>query len=382
MASKIQRKTPAADAPRKAANRDSDEGAPKRRFFARKIPAALLTEFTINLSTLSDAGIPIVRALSILEGQLRPGPFKRVLSDVRDEVESGTAMSEAMKKHPSAFDRLYCNMVKAGETGGALDAILMRLAVFMERTRSIRDKAKGAMTYPIVVVFVALLVIGIVFTFVIPKFREIFDSFDIELPSLTRALIGASDFFVKWWWAILLGLLVPIILFRFCMGRFYGFRLFVHRLLLRVPVAGIMIERLVVARFSRTFGTLISSGVPHLEALEIVRGAVGNEVLRRAIEDVRVSVREGESIAEPLGESGVFDDMVTNMVDVGEETGTLDVMLLKIADAYEAEADRRIEVFFKVLEPALLVVMAVVVGIIVAALFLPLLGIMEQLSRR
>ncbi|MBK9383517.1 MAG: type II secretion system F family protein [Planctomycetes bacterium] len=382
MASKIQRKTPAADAPKRAASRDEGEGAPKRRFFERKIPAALLTEFTINLSTLSDAGIPIVRALSILEGQLRPGPFKRVLSDVRDEVESGTAMSEAMKKHPAAFDRLYCNMVKAGETGGALDAILMRLAVFMERTRNIRDKAKGAMTYPVVVVFVAVLVIAIVFTFVIPKFREIFDSFDIELPTLTRTLIGASDVFVKWWWAILLGLIVPIVIFRICLRSFYGFRFLVHRVLLRVPVAGIMVERLVVARFSRTFGTLISSGVPHLEALEIVRGAVGNEVMRRAIEDVRVSVREGESIAEPLGESGVFDDMVTNMVDVGEETGTLDVMLLKVADAYEAEADRRIEVFFKVLEPALLVVMAVVVGVIVAALFLPLLGIMEQLSRR
>jgi type IV pilus assembly protein PilC len=382
VASKIQRKTPAENAPKKAASRDVEEGAPKRRFFERKIDSGLLTEFTINLSTLSDAGIPIVRALSILEGQLRPGAFKRVLSDVRDEVESGTAMSEAMKKHPAAFDRLYCNMVKAGETGGALDAILMRLAVFMERTRNIRDKAKGAMTYPIVVVFVAVLVIGIVFTFVIPKFREIFDSFDIELPTLTRTLIGASDFFVKWWWAILLGLIVPIVIFRMCLRNFYRFRLLVHRVLLRVPVAGIMVERLVVARFSRTFGTLISSGVPHLEALEIVRGAVGNEVMRRAIEDVRVSVREGESIAEPLGESGVFDDMVTNMVDVGEETGTLDVMLLKVADAYEAEADRRIEVFFKVLEPALLVVMAVVVGVIVAALFLPLLGIMEQLSRR
>jgi type IV pilus assembly protein PilC len=382
VASKIQRKTPAADTPRKVASRDTDEGAPKRRWFERRIPAALLTEFTINLSTLSDAGIPIVRALSILEGQMRPGPFKTVLADVRDEVESGTAMSEAMKKHPAAFDRLYCNMVKAGETGGALDAILMRLAVFMERTRTIRDKAKGAMTYPIVVVFVAVLVIGIVFTFVIPKFREIFDSFDIELPDLTRALIGASDFVVQYWWAILLGIIVPTVAFRICLRSFYGFRFFVHRVLLRVPIAGIMIERLVVARFSRTFGTLISSGVPHLEALEIVRGAVGNEVMRRAIEDVRVSVREGESIAEPLGESGVFDDMVTNMVDVGEETGTLDVMLLKVADAYEAEADRRIEVFFKVLEPALLVVMAFVVGVIVAALFLPLLGIMEQLSRR
>jgi type IV pilus assembly protein PilC len=382
VASKIQRKVPAAETPRKAASRDSDEGAPKRRWFERRIPSALLTEFTINLSTLSDAGIPIVRALSILEGQMRPGPFKTVLADVRDEVESGTAMSEAMKKHPAAFDRLYCNMVKAGETGGALDAILMRLAVFMERTRAIRDKAKGAMTYPIVVVFVAVLVIGIVFTFVIPKFREIFDSFDIELPDLTRALIGASDFVVQYWWAILIAIIVPTIAFRICLRSFYGFRLLVHRLLLRVPVAGIMIERLVVARFSRTFGTLISSGVPHLEALEIVRGAVGNEVMRRAIEDVRVSVREGESIAEPLGESGVFDDMVTNMVDVGEETGTLDVMLLKIADAYESEADRRIEVFFKVLEPALLVVMAFVVGVIVAALFLPLLGIMEQLSRR
>lgn len=382
MATKIQRKSPAAEAPRKPQSRDVDEGAPKRKFFQRRIPAGLLTEFTINLSTLSDAGIPIVRALSILEGQLRPGPFKKVLGDVRDEVESGTAMSEAMKKHPAAFDRLYCNMVKAGETGGALDSILMRLAVFMERTRAIRDKAKGAMTYPIVVIIVAVLVIAIVFTFVIPKFREIFDSFDIELPDLTKALIGASDFVVQWWWAVALGIVIPLFAFRALVRAVYGFRLFVHKMMLRLPVAGIMIERLIVARFSRTFGTLISSGVPHLEALDIVRGATGNEVLRRAIEGVRTSVREGEGIAEPLGESGVFDDMVTNMVDVGEETGTLDVMLLKIADAYEAEADRRIEVFFKILEPALLVLMAVVVGVIVAALFLPLLGIMEQLSKR
>lgn len=382
MASKIQRKIQVADKPKQSRARAEDEGAPRRKFFQRKIPADLLTEFTINLATLSDAGIPIVRALGILEGQMPPGPFKGVLADVRDEVESGTAMSEAMKKHPAAYDRLYCNMVRAGETGGALDSILLRLAVFMERSRLIRDKARGAMTYPIVVIFVAAIVLTIVFVAVIPKFREIFQSFDIELPELTLALITFSDVLVSWWWAFLLGAFVPVIVFQVLMRTVHGFRRFVHRILLRLPIVGVMVERLVVARFARTFGTLISSGVAHLEALEIVRGAIGNEVLRDAIDEVRISVREGEGIAEPLGESGVFDDMVTNMVDVGEETGTLDAMLLKIADAYEAEADRRIEVFFKILEPALLVVMAGMVGVIVAALFYPLLSIMEQLSSR
>ncbi|MCB9891240.1 MAG: type II secretion system F family protein, partial [Planctomycetes bacterium] len=381
----IQRKIQVGKAPAKAARSRSgqDEGTGAgKKWWERRIPPSTLTEFTLNLATMSDAGIPIVRALNILEGQTAAGPFKRILGDVREEVETGSSLSEAMKKHPRGFDRLYCNMVRAGEAGGVLETILRRLSEFMDRTRRIKEKARGAMVYPAVVCFVAAIVLGVVFVFVIPNFRQIFDSFGITLPASTQFLVNFSDWLSTYKWLILLVILVVWGTFVLLMRSVYRFRRFIHWLLMRLPIVGPMVEKLLIARFTRTFGTLISSGVPHLDALDIVRGSIDNVILGEAIQDVHVSVREGEGIAEPLGESGVFDDMVVNMVDVGEESGRLDDMLLKIADAYEEEADRRIEIFFKILEPALLLVMAVVVGFIVVSLFVPLLAIMDQLGNR
>jgi type IV pilus assembly protein PilC len=351
-------------------------GAPRRG----RVPTQLVTEFTTQLATLSGAGIPIVKALTILEGQTRPGPFKQILQVVLEDVSAGTALSEALAKHPQCFDNLYSSMVRAGEAGGVLDKILDRIAAFRGKAAAIRSKIKNAMIYPLVVAFVAVTVVAIVITFVIPKFDEIFKSFDTELPRVTRILLDTSSFAVDFWYVVFGVPLAALLLHLSLMRRGGAYRYRIHRLVLRLPAVGPVVSKAMIAGFSRTFGTLIESGVPHLDALAIVRDTTGNAVLVEGVEQIRRTVREGEGIARPMGESGVFDDLVVNMVDVGEATGELDRMLLKVADAYDVAVDRRIDAMFKLLEPALLICMAVVVGFIVVALFLPLMSIMSQLS--
>jgi type IV pilus assembly protein PilC len=345
-----------------------------------RVSAELVTEFTTQLATLTGAGIPIVKALTILEGQTRPGPFKTVLQGLVEDVSAGTALSEAMAKHPRCFDGLYASMVKAGEAGGVLDKILNRLAQFREKAATIRAKIKGAMIYPAVVALVAISVVSAVILFVIPRFEEIFESFGTELPQITRVLLDTSRFTVSYWYLVFGAPLALLFLHLTMMRRGGGYRYRVHQLMLRVPALGPVISKSMIAGFSRTFGTLIESGVPHLDALAIVRDTTGNAVLIEGVEQIRKTVREGEGIARPMGESGVFDDLVVNMVDVGEATGELDKMLLKVADAYDVAVDRRIDALFKVIEPALLIFMAVIVGFIVVALFMPLMSIMSQLS--
>jgi type IV pilus assembly protein PilC len=270
--------------------------------------------------------------------------------------------------------------VKAGEAGGVLDGILNRLAAFREKAATIRAKIKGALIYPAVVAVVAVAVVSAVIVFVIPKFEEIFDSFGAELPGITRLLLDTSRFTISYWYVVF-GIPFGLVMLHFSLMRKGGaYRYRVHKLLLRVPVLGTVIAKANIAGFTRTFGTLIEAGVPHLDALSIVRDTTGNAVLVEGVEQIRKVVREGEGIARPMGESGVFDDLVVNMVDVGEATGELDKMLLKVADAYDIAVDRRIDALFKVIEPALLIVMAVVVGFIVVALFMPLMTIMSQLS--
>jgi len=347
---------------------------------SKALPARQLVEITRTLSTLSDAGLPIVKALTILEGQQRPGPAKRVLAAILEDVSTGTSLSEAMAKHPKTFDRLYTNMVRAGEAAGELDRILGQLADYLERTQSVRDRIKGASVYPMVVLVVALLLLTLIFLVVIPKFQVIFESYNSELPWQTKALVDASRFFVDRWY-VLFG--VPALLFashKALMRRAPGYRLAAHRIALRLPVVGPLLSKILTARFARTFGTLVQSGVPHLEGLEIVRGSLGNDVLAGAVDKVRASVREGEGLAQPMGESGAFDDVVVNLVSVGESTGELDRMCLRIGDAYESEVSRRLDAAFKILEPALLLAMAGVVGFIVVALFLPLLKIMDAMQ--
>lgn len=382
MAKRIQRATPKAaqrEAPR-SGGAGQTVGAAPRRGRGGRVNSGMVTDFTVQLATLSEAGIPVVRALTILEGQTRPGPFKEVLREITEDVSGGSPLSEAMQKHDRVFDRLYASMVRAGEAGGVLDRVLQRLAIFREKAAELKGKIGTAMIYPTVLILVAITVVSAVMAFVIPKFKEIFESFGVPLPEVTQVLLNVSSFIRDRWYFVFGLPAVLLIVHTIMMGSRQGYRRRIHALMLRVPVLGGVLRKTIVAGFARTFGTLIQAGVPHLDALGIVRDTTGNEVLRDAVEDIRRTVREGEGIARPMGETGVFDDIVVNMVDVGEETGELDRMLLRVADAYEVQVDRRIEAMFKLLEPILLIVIAAVVGFIVVALFMPLLEIMSTLG--
>lgn len=378
MAKKLQRRV-ARPAP--SAAPELAAPAPSRGRRGRRVARQAVTDFTVQLATLSSAGIPMVRALTILHGQARPGPFKDVLGDLVEDVSSGTPLSEAMAKHERAFDRLYSAMVRAGEAGGVLDTVLERLAVYRERAAALRAKIVGALIYPSIIVVVAIGVVSAVVVWVIPKFRTIFDSFGVDLPGLTQVLLDISSFSVRYWYLVFgipaLALLLHTVLF----ARGGGYRYRIHGLLLRLPFLGSILSEGLIAGFARTFGTLLQAGVPHLDALAIVRDTSANDVLSEAVEGIRRTVREGESISRPMEEAGVFDDLVTNMVDVGEQTGELDRMLLRVAEAYETQTARRIDNLFKWLEPVLLIVMAVFVGFIVLALFLPLMKIMRTLNQ-
>jgi type IV pilus assembly protein PilC len=333
MAKNIRRSAPVATAARPAAG--GGGAAPRVRRRRGRVPSQVITDFTIQLSTLSEAGIPIVKALTILEGQTRPGPFKDVLGDLVEDVSGGTPLSEAMAKHPQAFDELYSSMVRAGEAGGVLDRILQRLATFREKAATIRANIRGAMIYPSVIFFVAIVVMSAVIVWVIPRFKDIFTSFGVELPGVTQLLLDISDFAINYWY-LAFGLPTALfLLHKMMIRRGGGYRYTVHKLWLRVPGVGTLVRNSLVATFSRTFGTLIQAGVPHLDALSIVRDATGNDVLREGIEDIRRTVREGEGLARPMGETGQVDDLDVNMVDDGEETGELDRMLQRVAYAYE-----------------------------------------------
>ncbi len=386
MPKKLQRKLPVPKAAAPAAVARASGSAGESRFSlgrSRVTPKAL-AEFTSQLAVLLDAGIPITKSLRILEGQLPPGPMKRIAASLVEDVEGGTALSEAMQKHDVVFDALYTNMVRAGEAGGVQEQILNRLSGFLEQSETIKARVKGAMAYPVAILSVALIVLMLVFAFVIPKFRSVFESMGGKgsLHWTTQTVIDLGDHLKFWWWIYLLSVVLLIALHRVLVAKVLGYRSFVHRTALRVPVFGPLVHKSLVARFARTFGTLIQSGVPHLEALDILRASTANVHMQAAVADVQGSIREGAGFAVPMGESGMFDDIVVNMVDVGEQTGELDRMLNKVADRYETEVDRTIETAFKVIEPILLVVLAVIVGFIVFALFMPLLTMMQTMSRK
>ena len=344
-----------------------------------------LTQFTGQLSTLQDAGLPIVSCLRILEGQLPKGRFKNVLVSVTDDVESGASLSEALAKHPRIFDTLYVNMVRAGEAGGVLDVILARLAAFKEKSERLKRKIKGAAMYPVAVLVVIVLILVFVLTNVVPKFTKVFSTLpggEEQLPGITKALQSVSNWLVRWWHvafvtAFLIFWGLPKLIGMYPKGRY-----FLDKIKLKLPVVGNLQRKIAVARFARTFGTLISSGVPILEALEIIKGAVGNSVVEGVIANIYDAIREGESIAEPMGQQPVmiFDDLVINMVDVGEKTGELDKMLLKVADNYDEEVDVAVGSLTALLEPLLIVVMGGAVFLIVLALFLPLMKIIDAVT--
>ena len=346
-------------------------------FARRRVSEKALTDFSQQLATLVNAGLPLVRCLRVLEGQLKGGPFREVLGAVADDVESGSTLSDALAKYPQVFDRLYVNMVRAGEAGGVLGTILQRLADFARRRERITAQLRSALVYPVVVLSFAAIIIMVVMLFVVPKFEEILANFDVDMPLPTQIVIGLSRALGRFWYVALALPVLALAGFRLAL-RSESFARRMDALMLRLPKLGDVVRKTIVARFSRTLGTLLQSGVPILEALAIVRGSIANRVLAQAVGHVHDSIREGESVAGPLGESGVFDDVVVNMIDVGEETGQLDAMLLRIADNFEFEVDISVANFFKFLEPLLLVVMALLVGGIVVSLFLPIVRIMES----
>ncbi len=351
----------------------------KRGFSIGGVKPKQLCTFTRQLSTLQDAGLPILRSLRILETQAKPGPLKNSLIGVIEDVESGNTLSEAMSKQPKAFDNLYVNMVKAGEAGGALEVILQRLAEFKEKSQSLKRKVQGAMIYPAAVLLVAGVIVGGIMYFIIPKFKEIFEGFEVELPDITKLLINMSNVVVKYWYLIPTVPIGFILLIKIIKKNKTGAYI-MDRIALKIPLLGAIISKSTVARTARTLGTLIASGVPILEALAIARDTAGNEVFRKAFEHIQSSIREGETMAVPLKETRITDDMVVNMVDVGEETGALDNMLYKVADVYEEEVSVLIEGLVNLLEPIMTVVLGIIVGFIVIALFLPLVKLLNELS--
>lgn len=354
-----------------------------------KVKAKHLTLFTRQLSTLQDAGLPLLRSLNILEQQQKPGQLKNVLLSVCEEVEGGSSLSEAMAKNPKAFNRLYVKMVNAGEIGGVLDIILQRLAEFMEKSQRLKRRIKGAMIYPIVVVFIALVILSAIMIFIIPKFEEIFTDFGVELPGITLWLMATSRWFagttptsrfpgegVAITFAVVI--LTPIVIKLIRMAG--PGRAVTDIILLWTPVFGPLIKKSSIARFSRTLGTLISAGVPILEAVTITSQTAGNFVFERALMKVHDSIREGESFAGPLRESKTCDAIVVNMIDVGEETGEMDAMLLKIADNYDEEVDVAVQSLTKLIEPLMIVVLGGMVLVIVLAMFLPMVKMIESLQ--
>ena len=338
-----------------------------------------LCTFTRQLSTLQDAGLPILRSLRILEGQCKPGPLKSSLQGVIEDVESGSTLSEAMSKQPKAFDNLYVNMVKAGEAGGALEVILQRLAEFKERAESLKRKVKGAMIYPCAVITVATLIVGFIMYYIIPKFKKIFDDFGTELPGMTVLLINISDSVVNYWY---LGPAAPFALWLMLkiIKKNKTGAYVVDWISLRIPLLGMIFKKAIVARTCRTLGTLIASGVPILEALSITRDTAGNTVFYKSYEHIIAAIREGETMAVPLRETHTVDEMVVNMVDVGEETGALDNMLYKVADVYDEEVGVLVEGLVNLLEPLMVVCLGLIVGFIVIALFMPLIKLLNDLS--
>ncbi len=347
------------------------------------VPRKKMVQFTRQLSTLQDAGLPILRSLRILEQQERPGLLKAIVRNVADEVEGGCTLSEAMGKFPKGFDRLYVNMVAAGETGGVLDVILQRLAEFMEKAQSLKRKIRGAMIYPCVVVTFATGVVGFIMVQVVPKFEEIFSEFDTELPDVTKVLINASAWFAYGkppGWAVVFVSPVAVFMVYKLLRQSRGGRYFLDRVLMTVPVMGALLRKSAVARFTRTLGTLITAGVPILEAINITRETSGSEVYARALGKVHDSIREGDTFAAPLRASRVCDAIVVNMIDVGEETGDLDKMLMKVADNYDEEVDVALSALISVIEPIMVVVLGGIVGFIIVALFMPLVSLINAVS--
>ena len=339
----------------------------------------VLTTFTRQLATLVDAGLPLLRGLRVLEKQERNANLKKILGELSVSIEGGSTFSEALAQHPKVFNRLFVNMVKAGELGGVLEVVLKRLAEFSEKAQKIKGKVKAALFYPVAVLIVAVGIMTLLMCFVVPKFKDVFSGMGFELPGFTLFVLWMSDMIKNNILGTMGAVAVVVVLFLLFIKTKFGRNLW-DRTKLKMPPTGQVVTKVSISRFTRTLGTLVSSGVPILQALTIVKETAGNVIIANAVAQVHESVKEGETITAPLEASGAFPPMVVSMVDVGEQTGALPEMLLKIADNYDEEVDNAVAAMTSLLEPIMIVFLAIIVGSIVIAMFLPLIKMIEIMS--
>ncbi len=335
--------------------------------------------FTRQFSVMIDAGLPLVQCLDILGQQQENKALQKVILQVRQDVEAGASLADALRKHPQAFDDLYVNMVAAGEAGGILDTILQRLANYIEKLVKLKSQVKSALIYPAAVITIAVIVVYIILWKVIPVFASLFAALNADLPFLTKWVVALSKFIGRFWWAITLVVVAGVIAVRQYYQTEQG-RFQIDALLLRMPVIGLLLRKIAVARFCRTLGTLVSAGVAILEALDITARTAGNAVIEKAVMQVRKEVEEGKTIADPLAATGQFPPMVAQMISVGEQTGNMDTMLNKIADFYEDEVDAAVDGLMKLIEPVMIAFLGVVIGTIVIAMYLPLFSLISQIG--
>jgi type IV pilus assembly protein PilC len=368
----VESKALAGRAPQAKAKSGAGQQQIRIPFLSGRVSVKQLCLFTRQLATLIDAGLPLVKSLTVLGNQQKPGPMKDTIASVTEDVESGASFSEALARFPKVFSKLYISMVRAGEAGGVMETVLNRLAEFAEKEQSLRRKIKSAMIYPVFVIFAATAILIFLITFIIPTFADMFADLGASLPKLTLFLIRLSDLLKHQWYIPLGGIIFLIILFK-VLRKNPKSRFVMDRGKIRMPIFGSLILKIIIARFTRTLGTLVSSGVPILQSLAITKNTLGNDVVAKAVGNAHDSIREGENIAPSLETSHIFPLMVTSMIDVGEETGSLDNMLNKIADTYDEEVDTAVAGMVSILEPVLIIFMGGMVAVIVIALFLPLI---------
>ncbi len=376
----------AGKAGKKGKKKSKSKAKGKKGKIGGKVKPKVLMIFTRQLATLIDSGLPLLRGLNVL-GKQEPNPvLQATITNIADSVQGGSTFSESLGQHPKMFNKLYVNMVKAGELGGVLEIVLTRLAEYQEKAHKLKGKIVSAMVYPLIVMFIAVAIMSFLMLFIVPKFRDMFDDMgNAELPLISRVVFGFSD------WMLARPLLLPnsVWILLIAVGSYMAFgawtrtkkgRNIVDSLKLKLPIFGDIQRKSAIARFTRTLGTLVTSGVPILQALNITRDTAGNVVVANAIDEVHDAVKEGESIVSPMTGSGIFPNLVVSMVDVGEETGQLPEMLLKIADVYDDEVDSAVTALTSILEPIMIVILALVVGAIVFALFLPLIKVIQEMQ--
>lgn len=353
---------------------------PGLKFIFHRVKMKHVMTFTRQLATLVDAGLPIIRSLSILTEQVESVIFKEKIKSISKDIESGSTLAEAFGKHPKIFDPLYINMVRAGEIGGVLEIVLNRVATFLEKRAAIISKVKSAMMYPIVVLMMACGIVGFIMVKIVPKFIAIFKQMGATLPGPTMVLVHVSDWLLVYYWQIPIYLALVWAFFKF-VNRYEQGRFVLDTIKLKIPVFGGLFQKAAIARFASTLGTLVTAGVPILQALDIVRDSSGNEVVSRAMDAVYQSVKDGETIHEPLSKCAVFPPLVYHMVAVGEETGAIDQMLNKVAEAYEREVEDMVDGLTSLLEPLLIVGLGVLIGGVVIALYLPLFDLPNHIGK-